>query len=543
MPLPDPVHTHFRCDFELAPAGDAGAAWKRGLEHVRGWIGRIAGMREDGWFEKGSNERRPQGPKRWVETRAAAGAWAARAEHPDGSEPARVWRVDVALEKRERGISVAVATGWRLEAGWLGAEPRTPSPSAPQIVKTFLGDTAWRASSGDLPLQTELATLRTGDGETLRAQLASPTRNCPLVFVSLDRRTKLPCLDSKRLAGLLAGAAVVVQPASLLLDEELEAVLPGKFQCTNGAVRIYEPGLRYEGDQRRHQYLSPFLIAQATPEVALETIVRSVARLARGKCAAAVSTLEDVAERDREAKLKDLREGDTNRAEFVKILEQDNEALRAKAKSLHDAMERAVDAHVQMEESLEDEKEKREQADRVLEQSRASERDLRQRVEALERRAAAFGELEELPDSLAGVVALIGKAFADRIVFSEKAIESAGKSTYRNVREAWRCLRAMATTLFDLHFVENRPKREIMILFGERTRYELGGESETTMGDSKMADQRRLSWGGAVLDASTHVKVGRKAPDCLRVYYHPHATERRLIVLHCGDHLDTVKTN
>lgn len=548
MPLPEPVHVHFRCEVELSTAHGAESSWKRALQYVRDWIGRVLETRAtwDGWFETGSGGRRDTGPRRWAETRTAAGAWAVRAEHPDRQANGRLWRIDIGLERRETGIAASVATGWRLQSGWVGDEPVTPQPSAPAIVRQLVEERMWRATAGDLPLQVVPAILRVGSGEKFREELSSPRRLAPLVFASLDRGTGAPSLDTKRLAGLTAGAAVVVAPESLLVEPELEAVLPGRFQCRNGTVRIYEPGLTFsEGrDDLRHRYISAFEVRDRTPDATVEMIVRAVARLARVRGAARVACLEDVTEMEREARLAELRAGTRSGAEWQRALEEDNEALRAKqAQATADAQSAELRV-LELEEKLEGAQADRKQSEYLLTEARNVEIALKRNASALAARAGAFEALENLPEKLVDVVDLVGKAFADRIVFTEKARESAAKSTYRNVAEAWRCLRAIATTLHALHFEGNLSLYDIRKKFEESTRYELGiGESAGTMNDGRLADKRSALWNGHVIDISTHVKVGRKAPDCLRVYYHPLRDEKRLVIGHCGDHLDTATTN
>lgn len=548
MPLPEPVHVHFRCEVELSPVDGKDAAWRRALHLVRSWVGRVLDTRAtwDGWFETGSGGRKDTGPRRWAETRTAANAWAVRAEHPDRETNGRLWRIDIGLERREKGVSASVATGWRLQSGWVGDEPVAPQPSAPAIVRQLVEERRWRATAGDLPLQAVPAILRVGAGETFREQLSSSKRLAPLVFASLDRVTGAPSIDTRRLATLTAGAAVVLAPESLLVEPELEAVLPARFQCRNGTVRIYEPGLRFDSgrDDLRHRYISPFQVRDRSPEATLEMIVRAVARLARVRGAARIACLEDVADLEREVRLAELRAGTATGAEWQRLLEEENESLREKQKQATSNAHSAEIRILELEEQLEEAQGERKKSEFLLGEARKVEIALQKNAGALEARARAFETLENLPEKLVEVVDLVSKAFGDRVVFTEKARESAAKSTYRNAPEAWRCLRSIATTLHALHFGGNLSLYDIRKKFEETTRYELGvGESAGTMNDGRLADKRSVVWNGKVLDISTHVKVGRKAPDCLRVYYHPLRDEQRLLIGHCGDHLDTATTN
>ena len=102
----------------------------------------------------------------------------------------------------------------------------------------------------------------------------------------------------------------------------------------------------------------------------------------------------------------------------------------------------------------------------------------------------------------------------------------------------------MATVLHELYFQQKLQLREVVVHFRNRTGFELAiGESETTKGNKKLAGQRRDTYKGEAIDISMHVKHGHSPGNILRVHYYPHPGERRLIIGHCGDHLDTVKTN
>jgi len=95
--------------------------------------------------------------------------------------------------------------------------------------------------------------------------------------------------------------------------------------------------------------------------------------------------------------------------------------------------------------------------------------------------ASLLRNLDHLPDSMLEVVNLTGKIYSDRIMFTEKALESAKHATLRNLNIAWKCLRSMATILYDLHFQHVIPFRDIAQRFRDSTGFELAvGESETT---------------------------------------------------------------
>ena len=86
--------------------------------------------------------------------------------------------------------------------------------------------------------------------------------------------------------------------------------------------------------------------------------------------------------------------------------------------------------------------------------------------------------------------------------------------------------------------------REICQKFRNTTGFELAvGESETTKGNKKLAAMRKDVYNGEHIDISPHVRHGNAPGKLLRVHYYAHQKQKLLIVGHCGDHLDTVRTN
>jgi hypothetical protein len=102
----------------------------------------------------------------------------------------------------------------------------------------------------------------------------------------------------------------------------------------------------------------------------------------------------------------------------------------------------------------------------------------------------------------------------------------------------------MATLLYDLHFQQQLPFREVAQKFRDSTGFELAvGESQTTKKHKKLGAMRKDFYKGEEIDISPHVKHGTSPGSILRVHYFVHQKEKLLVIGHCGDHLDTVRTN
>ncbi|MCC6738419.1 MAG: hypothetical protein IT452_05190 [Planctomycetia bacterium] len=557
MPAADYFRLHHRAAFELRSTRPANGSWARILDHIRNWLARKAVSSGDlwkPWLAEGGIWRSPGGRAARIETRAIeplnggpVPAWALRLEHPDFEQARRTWRVDVGMETRSTGaIAFSISTAWRLDPDWVGEDLPAPRPSSPVVVKELLRDPSLEARSGCLKLASCALPLRTGQGEYFRDLLAATDRGCPVICASFDKQTGKPLLDADVLAQQLAGAAAVVVPVDLKLDEELAWSLPEEFRCAGGTVRVYQPGVRFQvnGDGWRHRYVPASELRRRPPEEWQDILVVSVARRARLPAAGEISTLEDVDSRRRELALAQLAAQHGQADGMLKLYEQDNEDLRKKTKerdvALNEARNRIADLEQAVEKAKDDLKNdswRREDAESRL---KSAQRDM----EGLRAQAEALRRLEEFPSSLEKVLDFVEAAFPGRIYFHKRARESARKCSFSDLDKAWRMLRAMATLLYEYYFEEKLVLKEICTRFKNASGFELAvGESEGTMNVARLADQRILEHDGVMLNISTHVKSGSRPKDCLRVHYAALSAERKIIVGHCGDHLETRATN
>lgn len=557
MPQDPDRHLHYRCAFELAPAAVGGLDWGDLVRTVRTWIAKRTPkgpLNQDfrgKWFYAGGEWRLHGAPRWYVKTARHGGTgteeppryWSLRWEHPCSDVALRQWRTDIGLTTTgpDRFVFSLATTRW-LIPGFLGKEPASPVPSAPGIVTRLLGSPHWKAHAGSEELAMSTFLLRDGQAKALLAHLQDSERACPLVLIAKDFATGKALLDPARLAKLLAGAAAVWESETSWVDKELEMLLPPGFRCWNGMVRVYQPRVRLNiaDDSKRHRYFTREEIQSLGPAATEEALVRGVVRRARPVAFSEVTTVEDVADKQRGAHLVEMKAAARGSKEWSEYLEKDVGRLEAELKHEREKASRITDLEDQVEDLQEENRRLQFQQSRALTRAQEAE----SVKSALAARAALIDNLDRLPNSLPDVVDLIQRAYPDRIFFTEKARDSARKARLQDINLAFECLRAMATTLHDLHFGRKLPLREACREFRNSTGFELAvGESEGTRAKKRLAAKRKDFYKGQQIDISPHVKHGNTSGNILRVHYYAHPGDRVLVIGHCGDHLDTVKTN
>ena len=281
-------------------------------------------------------------------------------------------------------------------------------------------------------------------------------------------------------------------------------------------------------------------------------LIVGLARRAPVGSRADVTSPDDVGARRREAKFAETlrRAAAASDDQILKALyEESNQALVRRVNELE---EQKKDLARQVDDLMMEHDELREANDDQQTEVRSLRAELQkeaERARKLERGLEAFQKLEYLPRRLDEVVELVAKVFSDRLVFTERAVKSAAAAAINDrpneMARVWALFRAMATTLYSIHFDRVHDEGgDIDRDFESKTGFEHAiTEGKLTKSDRALMKLREESYDGRIVDITPHVKYGDNLPPrYLRVYYCPDHPTRRLVIGHCGDHLDTAGT-
>jgi hypothetical protein len=543
---------HYRSAFELRRKPSAPAEWKDVAVMIQAWLTRklqpqrlVLGPE---FFNRGE-WKNPQYLRTNVRVESAIGNgsatapefWAASYEHPCGDFPSRQWQTQIGLtHSNNDGIHVAITTiHWLPD--YVGDEPPPPIPTSPQIVTTLISGEHWQAWSGTELLSTDSKLLLVGRGDEFLARLKDAGRSCPIVYISREHLSERFLVDPLRLARNLAGMASVYTAENTELDEELQIFLESNLRCANGMVRVYQPNMRFDmpGDFRRHRFFARAYIIDRGNFHTEDLIIKGLARRGLATLPHVVMTLDDVLSRAREARLNSLRaeaESAAGQREIIELFSEEIQKAEAKAQTAEQE-NRMLTAQ---RDELDDKVDRLEYENGILKKRAASLDEFDAKLRA---QVDAVRNLVSFPESLSDLIKLLSGIYADRLYFTDRAVKSAvGYQIDLNV--AWECLRSMATVLHDLYFNQELTAREIAQQFKGKTGYDLAlFESETTKNNKKFAALRQDTFDKRTIDISAHVKHRNNKPNLLRVHFYPHTEKKLLVIGHCGDHLDTMKTN
>jgi len=511
---------HFQCSFTLRAATSVDEPWTELIKSVRHWISKAPrncppttnDAFYSAWFFSGGEWRGTGGNYHYLKSARVTGEgeerepqhWAIRYEHNCDS-PGRVWRIDAGVTRLDHCVyRLSLMTSHYMRAGFIGREPPSPMPTAPNLVAWLLQSEKWEAFAGSERLHAKPLVLRSGEGEALRVRLADPNRECPIIIIAREFSSGQPLIDALRLSKLLGGSASVYESESSDLDKELEWCLGRRFSCWNGMVRVYQPGLRFDdpATPKRQRYFSSRDIKQHGHDAVVDMLVHGVARRAQRRPSDVVASIEDVHAIERENRMALLKETatDHNEEEWVELLEETNAKLEEDVKS-QDQRIRQLQADLADRDDQIDRLEFNKKS--IIAKTSASSKELR----ALRQQLSVLSELSELPESMPDVVALIERLQPSRIAFTEQAKKSVGECHSCRIADAWRCFWAMATTLHEYFFGEGARPGNIEKAFFDTTGFYLAmTEGTLTKANSKLMSLRQDNFQGQEIDITPHVR-------------------------------------
>jgi hypothetical protein len=377
--------------------------------------------------------------------------------------------------------------------------------------------------------------------EAFRYVLDDPRRRHPIVLVSpTPERTYL--VDAEKLCTFVAGLADVVRMAETTDTFWLAKVIGNDRAAWRGAVAIIYPETKVQGrslfpTQRiLADQLREWLTAGLTTENELLSLLTHRTNFALARQHVSMETVReaklrrDLAKRRQEA----IKTGEN--AEYVALLEEADAQnthsighLETLVESLEDTTERQQDDIRRLEFELEALK-----ATLAASHTRRAQTDNGALPLSLaEAFAGAFAGKATPEQSLAVVATL----FPERLVVLESAWNSAKESaSFRHGEKAFELLWKLANAYWTA-LDSGAPDSQARQCFGNAY---AAKESESVMNNRRARRLRTFSYKGADLAMMRHLKIGVKdsITETLRIHFEWDADDRRLVLGHCGPHLD-----
>lgn len=444
--------------------------------------------------------------------------WAARHDDLTQTADGRLWSTDMFVEKR-RGALVRFGAQLILETR---AGVRGSDFSRPRVIHEILSTMS--AQADGVPLQEGAEAVDADAVGDLVDLLFRRKRRRPIVLVSRDEEGAT-LIDVAKLCRRISGSAHV-RTISVAGAWELTARVGRSLSTFNRAVRIYLPGMMQGAED---PYRHPLWLDRAGPDGAelMNAIARQVlpfvfrdegldsrfwqvGLLHRAQARAARMAAPEGTQQAREARIAEL-EADLEEAK------RDADTAQALMEEANAERERA-------------EAENRRLAERIDQLTQQKTPGVQQPLGEREIRA-----LIDKRYTVADALRIVAHVFPTRVVVLPSAFSSARKSAnFRHPDKALELLWTLATG-YHQALLAGRGDDGARKVFGGKF---AAKEAETL--SEKGRERRTFPCNGQPLFMEKHLKLGVKdsASETLRIHFEWLAHEGRIVIGHCGPHLD-----
>ena len=520
-------------------------------------------------------------------------AWALEYDEADARRPERHWHTRIGLSTTADGTCIVNAKVTHyIVPGYFGTPLPEPHANIPNFIKELIGLKAYQCCIGETVVRRDaLALGRKTFTPEFTENLLSPDREIPLVLITSDREGKMPVKEVGRLTSALLGLAnVYTLDMSVNANRKsLNGLLSARGACPGWAtsssrLRIFPPHTdlespssasasrfyskeamdKWPGGQlaftdmlnrsfaRGYAKTDDDVLEMADIDLLLQRIASERARagirelrakIGKAKTVAALplnadeASLKDAEKRfermTREA--REMNERLEEQEQLIELYEEENERVMRQNRALEERMR-----------ELESDKSQLETLRYRLVEAQGRADDKAAEAARLKDEATALEKIDHFPTSLVEELELAGRLWSERIVVLTEAVKSAATYKYCDLDEEWRILRAVATVLWDIYFGDG-DSSDIDEEFKRRTGFtHTFRESGATNASPALVKLRRRSYKGSEIDITPHIKgSGRRDSSKLhpfRLHYHADAEGKKIVIGHCGEHLDTAGT-
>jgi hypothetical protein len=471
--------------------------------------------------------------------------WAMELIHSDSEYRARKWSVEVTLRNNPDGkVRFATIVKHWMAPYFIGEYPEPPVASTPGYVRAVL-EAGWlTCSKGDARILSRPWYVNNSGARELFERLRSQDRLLPFVLVSRTRVGDAFCIDPVRLENAVLGNANVYPLDNGSVNDELAYYLgdDGRcFRCEVGSVRAYLPRLDLKDPEtsRYHRYFSESFITEHGPDAIIGYFTNGLSRNAGTFQLNELLSFQSILSERRKHAIRRLAETSQEKSEEASMLWEDNEDLNTKASEWESLATQCESENQELRRETGELRYRVQEADRV-----------RRTIDDLQSQVKGIKSLSQLPNSLEDVLTAVCSIFPTRIEMTEDAKSSAREygaesGGFWNKQEqlslAWGMAFELATKLWAVLFESEAGNPEDD--FNAQSSFRLAmSEGKQTKKDANLMKLRRIMHNNKELDITPHLKYGNKPPKMLRMHFHVDGNGKKLIIGHCGEHLDNYST-
>lgn len=475
----------------------------------------------------------------------------------------RTWITSVVYRGRGPEGHFDLVLWYRDRAGYIGLYKKEPEIiTVPRVIRMLLEHKKLTCQSAGLSLSASPMELKTGDGKILRDLIFNPARDLPLIYISPkkqeDKSTDVGILpiSPEEVNKCIMGNAFVYFSKSIEFSEEAKFFLGDRYTCSNGDVRVYFPEITNGGtgnDERRHPLICLKKLEDWGKNEILTIFRKAFAQNSDFyKHILDYDTFSFMRTREFQQSQMDEKDVEVKKlndriAEIKNISEDEKNKLfeLADAESLKfDSLSKDYNDLMGENDRLESEiKDLKNQVYTLTVQNQELNKKHAGGL-ADENSQKLLSHLQKMPSSCRDVVHIIEAMYPDRIAFTEKAYKSLDECVTEPAL-LWELLCGMATEFYTLLLDSstiNAADTFTKTLNSGFTHSR--GAGSMTRKDKNLMRQYQDTYNQKTINIEAHFKKGNSDtdPKSVRVYYAWVPSDKKIVVGHCGKHLDNFST-
>ncbi len=468
----------------------------------------------------------------WTEPSEVPRLYALRLTHGDRDVAGRMWITELGVEDTDAEFDLRVTV--LLETSEISARVLSPvQVTRPLLVESLLLECTPAADTPGIRVKV----LTPESARAFGFLVTDQRRTHPLIVISAMPSGEF-LVDIERLRSLVAGLADVVQIPSNADTFALADILGKEHAAWNGAVNVlFAPRVRAAERFVPRTRLLPVHLAEIRAEgrsvesellsiVAHRMNVPNSRRHVRPEAVREVALRREILRRRREAE----QVGST--AELLPLYEEADRESKLKIQQLEDwnrDLEGIVD-------SLEDEKRSLAFQNEGLKAALGSSRSGTTPSEGPRSLEALLAVIDGNP-SLEQSLEVIEFLFPNRVVILDSAWKAARDAKgFANRAKAFGLIKTLATSYWQ-DLSDGKGDNEARRVFGSAYS---ARESESVESNRKARSIRTFVYEGKPIEMWRHLKIGVKPSltETLRIHFEWDGAKKRIVIGHCGKHLD-----
>ncbi|MDR1866696.1 MAG: hypothetical protein LBQ77_00335 [Treponema sp.] len=446
----------------------------------------------------------------------------------------RTWRTEIGYKQIDESLAqFSLLVSYFDKSGFIGIAQENPAFEVHPIIPLMIQNQNIICSWGDMILQSDPIELNVGDYPDLKRNIVSIDREIPVIFIS---PWALEMLDSgfvDNLSKHIMGNAVVFYTRNSALMDEMNYYHDDDVICNNGAIRIYYPFK----DGTSRIFISEDKIKLWGSSEIIHVICRAFSQSIRVNEKQYFFRIEDCIRTKRNSEIKrKIAESDQYFIE-LEIHKDENQAKDSTINSLRNNMKDLLRDLSDREYELDETRREWNTSQTHLATVQPSLEELKDLKKAQE---DIFAITKEYPQSALEVAKFFEGLFCNKIAFTKRGWSSLKRcDTKLNI--LWKALYSMVTRLYDLH---KQGSKNIEKEFKNSGEFEVSmHEGRQTHRDTELLRLREDKFGDISINIEKHIKKGNgNGGNSIRVYYDYVPSIKKIVIGHCGRHLDNFST-